>query len=106
MHKLAKNLTYVSRYASKSEIYEWDALLASGDFDWDQLVTAFQARQERPPQYDSPAAHDHSPPMPRSSAEFPTAPKAAKRASFKWLPTGRGKRASSLAHSFFSRSRL
>ncbi|WFC95351.1 hypothetical protein MBRA1_001998 [Malassezia brasiliensis] len=105
VHMLAKNLTYVSRYASKSEIYEWDALLASGHFDWDQLVTAFQVRQERPPQYDTPATHEHSPPMPRSSTEFSTTPKATKRSSFKWLPTGR-KRASFLAHSFFSRPRL
>ena len=40
------------------------------------------------------------------SLGFLPSPKAAKRASFKWFSTGRAKRASYLAHSFFSRSRL
>lgn len=48
VHRLAKNITFVSRYAAKTELGEWDALLAAADLDWDTLTAAFQDRQDRP----------------------------------------------------------
>ncbi|WFD43808.1 hypothetical protein MPSI1_002473 [Malassezia psittaci] len=100
VHGIAKNLTYVSRYASKTEIREWDALLASGRFDWDHLVVNYQDHQDRPPEKSR-----RSSLPPQSYADMIQASPNPRRSSFSLFSSNITGKASSLFNSRFSRSR-